>query len=97
MAVTGTLPDPVQDAVAGAIDSVVDIPGGPGDSASGGNPKNAKAAANKAEADAYTDAKKAYNACKKEERQAAARQSPEIRDEVFQVIEHGVLRVRRRR
>ena len=73
MAATGTLPDPVQNALADAVDSVVDIPGG--DSASGGNPKNPIAAANKAEAEEYTEAKKAYNACKKAEH-VASKASP---------------------
>jgi hypothetical protein len=67
LAAGGDLPV-VQDAVADLVDGVVDLPGG---SAKGGNPKNPTAAANKAEAEAYTNAKKAYNACKKVERNAS--------------------------
>jgi hypothetical protein len=70
LAATGSLPDAVQNAIADAVDPVVDLPGGH-DSAAGGNPTNPIAAANKAEADAFTDAKKAYNACLKAEREAA--------------------------
>lgn len=70
LAATGTLPDPLQNAVADAVEDVVDLPGG-NQNASGGNPTNPTAAANKAEAEAYTNAKKAYNACKKAERNAS--------------------------
>lgn len=75
LAATGTLPL-IQDVVADAVDGVVDLPGGKVN-ATGGNPTNPKAAANKAEAEAFTDAKKAFNACKKAERQAAETASPD--------------------
>jgi hypothetical protein len=53
----------VQDAVANAVDAVVDIPGGY--AADHGTPGNPNAAENKAEADAFTTAKKAWLECMK--------------------------------
>ncbi len=63
LAATGTLPAPVQDVIADAVDGVVDIPGGhePGR----GTPSNPIAAQNKAEAVAFTTAKKAWLDCMK--------------------------------
>jgi hypothetical protein len=65
LAATGTLPVPVQNAIADAVDVVVDIPGGHG------VPKNPIAAQHKSEAKAFVTAKKAWLACMKDAKATA--------------------------
>ena len=76
LAATGTLPDPVQDVVANAVDDVVDLPGGDKEN---GKPKNPIAAQNKAEAEAYKAAKDEYKDCRKAVEKASP--SPEATDD----------------